>query len=1677
MRPRPQQLMLSIFRKRIKSIARRLANLGAGVLLFVCSTSTGSAQTQAPPNDQTGAAAYQSYGGQHESISLATGNLSLQVPLLTLPGRNGHNLTIALEYDSSFYQLASNLQTGAINEPPPYFWSAENRVPFIDNYWHLNVPSLSMSVQVQSSLVSCWTNFLVILADGSKHAFNTANKAGCYLNRTFAPDPSANATLIISPYDSSFITLDTSNASDAVVRLKDGTSIHFPTLYPPGSPDSSLVLANKIEDTDGNIISISSANGGTTVTSITDTLNRTITFTYGNNGSTCTGLTYADSNGTNQTIGFSYSSFPISTDLSLPSNAGGVGSGSIGALSTITLPNNLTYKFQYNSTDGEISKITYPTGGYTRYDYQTVTHWWEAPRPLVSVCDGCTWPNSVAASFREITARHVCRDPLGGCTTAQEDTTTYTATIDATKETNQYMDVVDPLGNKTRYQFSFRTSSDGRGPWTTLLFPRETLRSIYSGQSTLLRTVQTDYSPLDSTGRPALGALPIRATTTLSDSNQVSKVEWDYDTITSNNIQIDNVIEKREFAYGSGAPGSLVRRTDYTWLKVNPINSVDYTAPAVNILNRKASETVYDSTSNQCLGQTRACAQTTYEYDSYTGGITASGATHHDAAFSSTFTTRGNVTAIHVWRNTDGATLEHRNLQFDDAGNVLQSRDPLLNVTKFGYTDSWANATCAPTGGVAAAYKTTVTNALNQVATSKYNSCAGGLASITDVNTQTINSTYDLMGRLTQSTLPDGGQINRTFNEAATPLVSTTSAKITSGLSLIPPVTVDGLGRVTQSQMTSDPQGTTFVDTTYDSLGRKQTVSNPYRTQTDPTYGITTYNYDALGRVIQVIPPDGTSTSNNVSTSYSDNCATSTDQAGKIRKSCTDALGRLIQVFEPDASNNLLNETDYVYDALNNLLSVQQKGNTTDPNQWRTRTFVYNSLSQLLTSTNPETGTITYTYDSNGNVLTKTDARNIITTLVYDALNRLTKKTFSDTTPQVTYWYDNQTPVGCSPTLTATNGTGRQTAMCDAAGWEAWSYDQMGHILVERRSTNGVVKTTNYTYNLDGSLASITYPSGKVIAYAPSGAGRSLSALDSASGVNFAQSALYAPHGGLTSVALGQATGFAGITYTESYTPRLQPLTSSAANPSTTIFSLTYNFALGAADNGNINIITNNLNSNRTQTFTYDQLNRVQKALTTGTTGSTCWGLDYSYDIWANLTTVALDPARPSCSWTTLNAGITTSNRVNNTGFSYDTAGNVISDGSFTYTWDGESKMKSAAGVNYTYDGGGRRVQKSSGKLYWYGATGEILAESDASGNITSEYIFFGGKRIARRDSSGNVFYYLSDHLDSSRVIAQSNGTVCYDADFDPFGGEHIFTNTCPQGYKFNGKERDAETGNDDFGARSYASTFGRFLSPDWSAIPAPVPYADLGNPQSLNQYAFVRDNPVAFSDPSGHQPEGQISPYNSMYVVARMRGGGDGCALELNCSNSVLVGYELTSRNGDVSYFATESQAITYVTDVMQAQQKTTLAVRFVDGHTDFSGVPIAESGLGFTVQLRSSANFSPGDVTVTAQIYFDADRKIKKNSVVLLNSAAEQVNSKMDSTSTPKTVSSLLVDVRPYNQSGDFGGKSSESGRIRFFVTDSQNHTQTATLNVIIVSKQQPTSAPSDAWRTTLTVNIPKP
>jgi len=186
-------------------------------------------------------------------------------------------------------------------------------------------------------------------------------------------------------------------------------------------------------------------------------------------------------------------------------------------------------------------------------------------------------------------------------------------------------------------------------------------------------------------------------------------------------------------------------------------------------------------------------------------------------------------------------------------------------------------------------------------------------------------------------------------------------------------------------------------------------------------------------------------------------------------------------------------------------------------------------------------------------------------------------------------------------------------------------------------------------------------------------------------------------------------------------------------------------------------------------------------------------------------------------------------------------------------TYDAENRIVADAGVTYSYDADGVRIEKSSGTMYWPGSSGEVLTETDLNGNITEEYVYLDGGRIARVDRpSGAIHYYFSDPLESASVITDASGNVQEQYFYYPYGGMMSSSGSDPNHYKFTGKERDSESGLDYFGARHYSSGLGRFMVPDWAARPTSVPYADFGDPQSLNLYGYVRNEPIARADADG---------------------------------------------------------------------------------------------------------------------------------------------------------------------------------------------------------------------------------
>ncbi len=310
---------------------------------------------------------------------------------------------------------------------------------------------------------------------------------------------------------------------------------------------------------------------------------------------------------------------------------------------------------------------------------------------------------------------------------------------------------------------------------------------------------------------------------------------------------------------------------------------------------------------------------------------------------------------------------------------------------------------------------------------------------------------------------------------------------------------MDAVGHVTRTEISTDPYQPDYVDTVYDGMGLPWTVSNPYRTPSDPTYGLTTYTYDSLGRQTSLAHPAGTGT---VTTSYSSNVTISTDEVGNQWQRTYDSFGRLNKVLEPNGSSQSPSmETDYGYNALNALTSVTQWGGSSGSSGARIRSFFYDSLSRLIASSNPESASSTvppsltcagapgsawttcYGYDANGNLTSKTDNRSITSSYGYDSLDRLLTKSYGTSgTPSSCYLYDTASNgigrLGSEWTISTTQGT-----CTSATGFVAkrsiLGYDPMGRLLSEQQSTlasqlSGQVYRPAYTYDLAGNLFTST---------------------------------------------------------------------------------------------------------------------------------------------------------------------------------------------------------------------------------------------------------------------------------------------------------------------------------------------------------------------------------------------------------------------------------------------------------------------------------------------------------------------------------------------------------------------------------------------------------------------------
>ncbi len=477
---------------------------------------------------------------------------------------------------------------------------------------------------------------------------------------------------------------------------------------------------------------------------------------------------------------------------------------------------------------------------------------------------------------------------------------------------------------------------------------------------------------------------------------------------------------------------------------------------------------------------------------------------------------RGNVTTTRTWNKDTDTWLETRTM-YDNFGNVRKLWDASGDANKFAETYDPAYKYAYPTKVIAPAPDPSTTTGTNQ--------------------TSTVETTYDFSTGLPLSVKDEFGQITKTEYDASLRPVRVYADNFTAPESQtiygVPDSNgqypanqrfvkvrkqidatnwdeaitwTDGLGRTIKTQA-KDSQGDVFVETVYDSFGRVERVTNPFR-QGDTVYWSKT-RYDELGRAVESYAPIELAnianaqslgiTSFDISTvsGFIGTVVTTTDASGRKGRSITNALGQLLRVDEPTAiggseSNDLgalatpNQATSYKYDLYGKMVEVTQGV--------QKRWFKYDSLGRLIRVRQPEQEVNTalnladsfntsgqwtagFTYDVLGNVLSATDAKGTTITNTYDRAGRVKTRSYSDGTPAVSFYYDGK---GLTAPQTPNYAKGKLTKVSSSvSATEYQLFDNLGRMTQMAQITDGHTYTSKYTYNFSGALVEEEYPSGR----------------------------------------------------------------------------------------------------------------------------------------------------------------------------------------------------------------------------------------------------------------------------------------------------------------------------------------------------------------------------------------------------------------------------------------------------------------------------------------------------------------------------------------------------------------------------------------------------------------------
>ena len=1011
-----------------------------------------------------------------ETVNPANGSVSVRIPIRIAAGR-GLTLPFAVAYDSNgAYYFAPSGGGPAYKSPKADIGSQGG--------WSYTYPLLSFSVatwtipNASDGTITCYGSYNYVFqdADGDRHNLglsvspDVASPDGDNCNGGWGGDGEYATGGEGSILATTSIPGEFDPFPPVYATTADATSYYFKG--GPRETGTITTVSPSVSDRNGNTVTITTTSNQV---AYTDTIGRTVLTVSGASGAggnpdtiTAAGLSTP------------YKVYWATTSAQFPDNMINLGpgvdpncptsfSGSSTVVSQIVLPNSTnSFSFAYDPTYGMLTKITYPGGGYVRY------LWGLNPQAEAGtfsfVVNGSPQSWDCRYDFPAITDRYVSYDgttealhqhfdyatqwPSGTAGQWTQKTTTVTTT-----------DNVRGTSYKTIYAYT---------PLSTPYVPN-CLGCSLTNQMPVESTVQSyDYSGnLLQTVTKTWQNIRLLQAENVTLANGLSSLE----VHCYNNWEMN--IETDEYDLGTAPPtGSCISAPSGTTagplLRKTITNYASFTSHLVDL---PSSVIVRDGSGNRA-------AETDYSsYDTAGNLITKT---------ANCFT----ITNGQPCPQGNSTTTYH----YDGYGQMINTTDPNNNPqTQYSYADNYQNCGgSAPPQSPSDAYLTQITypstNGVNHTVTFCYDYASGLLLSKTDENQQTTRYGFnDPLDRLRSISYPDGGSTGYAYADQGSPPTVTTTKQVSATQQQTTVSNLNGFGAIYEADLTSDPVATDHQITTFDGLGHPFQVSGWYRSTADPTYGVTTATYDALNRTIGTLYADGSSRS----AVWNGNTVTISDESGNKWQNTYDALGRLTRVMEPSGSSQKPSmETDYTYDALNNLTRVDQWGGLAGSGGERVRTFVYDSLSQLTSATNPETGTVTYGYDPNGNLTSKTDARGVTATLRYDALNRLVSKSYSSSdaskTPWSCYQYDTSSIAGAGGYLvgrmtnewTLPSGTSCSTAP-PASGFKTMrsllSYDSMGRILKEQQCTPAGCYTSSacpgsqgYSYDLAGDLTCST---------------------------------------------------------------------------------------------------------------------------------------------------------------------------------------------------------------------------------------------------------------------------------------------------------------------------------------------------------------------------------------------------------------------------------------------------------------------------------------------------------------------------------------------------------------------------------------------------------------------------